>query len=204
VALGELTEWLGSSPPDIPGRAWSGIAYRKLGLAGTARSWRASWRELRLRLGDPSGPAWIAVAYADWRRAGAPDPEAVLDAASEFDNIVGVLLDTWDKTERLAISQRLIDWAARVRHCGKLLAAAGGLDADRLGDLDSLIPDIVAVRGAACVGGDRRAPIDPLLVGRLAGLASRIPSASPVHHGGSSEPATASNRTPCASGSALP
>jgi uncharacterized protein (UPF0264 family) len=204
VALGELSEWQITPAPVVPRQAWTGIAYRKLGLAGAGPDWRSSWRELRGCLAAPQAPAWIAVAYVDWNRAGAPDPGAVLDAASESEQIVGVLLDTWDKAECLRLDVRLVAWAERVRHCGKLLAIAGGLDINLIAGLDQLMPDIVAVRGAACVGGNRRASIDPRRVSNLARLAARIPDDGLDRQGLVPERASASNLTPWASGSSLP
>jgi uncharacterized protein (UPF0264 family) len=204
VALGELNEWRGSPAPLIPNDAWSGIAYRKLGLAGVGPDWRASWRRLREALGGPPRPDWIAVAYADWQRAGAPHPEAVLDAACESEQIAGVLLDTWDKTNRLRVTARLAGWAAQVRHSGKLLAVAGGLEPDRLAELDGLVPDIVAVRGAACVDGNRRATIDPQRVRNLARLVAQLPDSCHAGQGAVPGRVAASNFTPWASGRSLP
>ena len=49
-----------------------------------------------------------------------------------------------------------------------MLAVAGGLDLETIAALDRVAPDIVAVRGAACFDGDRRAAIDPVRVAELA------------------------------------
>jgi uncharacterized protein (UPF0264 family) len=204
VALGELSEWLTSPRLQIPPNAWAGIAYRKLGLAGATPNWRSSWRALRESLAETHSPAWIAVAYADWKRAGAPDPDAVLATACESEQIVGVLLDTWDKAQRLVLDLPLVSWAARVRCHGKLLAIAGGLDVDLIAELDRFMPDIVALRGAACVDGNRRALIDPQRVSKLARLAARIPEYGHDRHGVAPERGSASNLTPWASGSSLP
>ena len=97
VALGELSEWLDPGVTSPPPSAWLGISYRKLGLAHSSADWRTDWSELRASLDEPDGPPWIAVAYADWQIAGAPDPDSVLEAALESSTIVGVLVDTWDK-----------------------------------------------------------------------------------------------------------
>ncbi len=42
VALGELRDWGGMGKGDL-----NGIAFRKLGLAGAGRDWRADWAEIR-------------------------------------------------------------------------------------------------------------------------------------------------------------
>jgi len=79
VALGELPEWMGRPLPSCD--AFSGVSYRKLGLAGTGPEWARTWEDLRERW--RAGPSWVAVAYADWRTATAPAPDQVLDAALE-------------------------------------------------------------------------------------------------------------------------
>jgi uncharacterized protein (UPF0264 family) len=193
VALGELAEWLDPDSPVLPGDAWAGISYRKLGLAGAGSGWCRDWGRLRPRL-DEGGPGWIAVIYNDWRKARAPEPEAVVDAALESSTIVGVLIDTWDKTHRPGLPSAARGWIERVRGEGRVVAIAGGLDVDAVARLEAFAPDIVAVRGAACVDGDRRAAIDPRRVAELA----EVVAALPVHH----EPS--SNFTPCARGSSSP
>ncbi len=74
VALGELPDWLASGYRAPPTQAWDGIAYRKLGLAGTDADWQVHWQGVRSRLHVADGPAWIAVMYADWQEASAPPP----------------------------------------------------------------------------------------------------------------------------------
>ena len=59
---------------------------------------------------------------------------------------------------------------------------AGSLGPDTIPHLEPFAPDIVAVRGAACVGGDRRAGIDPVRVARLAKAAAALPEASSRRH----------------------
>src|SRR6202034_3964968 len=84
VALGELSDWPADHFGEVPRDAWTGLAYCKLELAGAPHDWVDRWRDLRQRLAG-SGcpfPAWVAVVYSDWQAAGAPAPEAVIDAAS--------------------------------------------------------------------------------------------------------------------------
>jgi (5-formylfuran-3-yl)methyl phosphate synthase len=158
VALGELHEWSNRPPGWVSPSAWAGIAFRKLGLSAAGSDWRERWRELRGR--SPAGPAWIAVVYADWERAEAPDPESLIDVAEQIDDCRGVLIDTWDKSRATLIDrswQRPID---RIRESGRLVALAGRLDANAIARLRDLNPDIFAVRGAACQHGNRLGPID--------------------------------------------
>jgi uncharacterized protein (UPF0264 family) len=173
VALGELGEWLGCAPrrPDGP-EAFAAIAYRKLGLAHAGVGWEDEWAALRRRLGP--GPPWIAVVYADWKGAGAPHPDAVREAALATADCAGILIDTWDKSQPspLADDATWRRWFAAVRRQRPLLiAVAGGLDRQAIVRLAPLRPDLFAVRGAACIGGDRRGTIDG---SRVAGLVEAI------------------------------
>lgn len=194
VALGELPEWLSHDRCTVPANAWTGISYRKLGLAGSGPDWRQDWRCVRALLGDEAGPPWIAVIYADWQMASAPDPQAVLLEALDDAHMAGVLLDTSDKTRPIRIDDRWVKLIEQVRRAGKLMALAGGLDVESISRLGPLAPDIIAVRGAACRDGNRRAEVDPRRVAALARMVSA---------GNCDQPPT-SNATPCASGRSAP
>ena len=150
VALGELRDW---SPCEGP---LAGIAFRKLGLAGSGADWRARWAEVRRTGGGE--PRWVAVAYADWQVAQAPDPRDVLEAALEATDCSGVLVDTWDKSKPspLGATPGWVDWVGRARSAGRFVALAGGLDLPAIARLAPLRPDLFAVRGAACDRSDRR------------------------------------------------
>jgi uncharacterized protein (UPF0264 family) len=175
VALGELNEW-DSERVALPCGCWSGIGFRKLGLADAGPEWRDRWRDLRHRLavegearpGAPSGrPAWVAVVYLDWEAAGAPEPEAVVAEAAALADCPGVLFDTWDKSRRIDLDARWRRRIARVKEAGRFVALAGSLDVAAIRRLQPLDPDIFAVRGAACRSGDRHSPIDRERVARL-------------------------------------
>jgi (5-formylfuran-3-yl)methyl phosphate synthase len=170
VALGELADCLSAAPIVAPPSAWSGIGFQKLGLAGAPANWVQQWRELRRRLGAAldTSPNWVAVVYTDWQAACAPAPDAVISACASADDCRGVLFDTWDKSRAGAINRKLQRWAKRVREAGRFVAVAGGLDETTIPQLAELEPDIVAVRGAACRGGDRLAAIDADRVALLA------------------------------------
>jgi uncharacterized protein (UPF0264 family) len=165
VALGELVEW-----PDagLDGLDWTGIVYRKLGLAGAGPGWADRWAAIRE--GSP-GPPWVAVAYADWQAAEAPSPGEVLDVALNVPGCVGLLVDTWDKSRPGGLDDTWSPIVGRARASGRLIALAGRLDAEAIRRLAPLRPDLFAVRGAACVGGDRRATIDAARVADLARIA---------------------------------
>jgi len=169
VALGELNEWYDGEPPEVPRASWPGIVFCKLGLSHAPPDWRDRWRALRRRLDESTcpGPAWVAVVYIDWQAAMAPDPDAVIREAAEIDECRGVLFDTWDKSRRECLDLSWKRRIARIRESSRFVALAGSLDASAIVRLAALEPDIFAVRGAACRGGDRHAAIDPKRVVRL-------------------------------------
>ena len=103
----------------------------------------------------PDGVRLVAAGFADFERAGAPSPRDLpaLAAAAGAD---GCLLDTAVKDGR-----GLFHWlddaalAAFVEACrvhGLFSALAGSLQEEDLARLAPLGPDLVGVRGAACVG----------------------------------------------------
>lgn len=168
VALGELADW---DDREIPPSAWSGLSYRKIGLARSGPDWAERWAALRRR---HPGPPWVAVAYADHSEAGAPTPGAILDVALEVPDCVGVLVDTWDKSSPGRLDGAWLPFVSRARGAGRLVALAGRLDREAIARLAPLGPDLFAVRGAACAGGDRLAPIDPARVADLVRLAASV------------------------------
>jgi uncharacterized protein (UPF0264 family) len=174
VALGELNDWLGAEPVEFPRGAWAGMAFRKLGLSDASPDWIDRWRNLGPHLNDfaSSRPAWVAVVYIDWQAARAPDPDAIIRALGEIDECRGVLFDTWDKSRRFGIDLTWEPQVNRVRDSGRFVAVAGSLDVEAIERLAPLRPDIFAVRGAACRGGDRLAAIDPERVARLSQAAN--------------------------------
>jgi uncharacterized protein (UPF0264 family) len=176
VALGELNEWfIPGAPERIPG-AGTAIAYVKLGLSDAEPGWREQWRMLRNRLAamDSPSPAWVAVVYADWQKACAPDPNEVICEALAVEECHGVLIDTWDKSAPSPLDLSWREMTDRVRDRGRFLALAGRIDVAAIERLAPLQPDIIAVRGAACIGGDRQSAVEGERVARLAELASWV------------------------------
>ncbi len=167
VALGELNEW------EVSAGAidWTGLSYRKLGLARAGHDWAERWADLRSR---HPGPPWIATIYSDWLAAKSPSPDAVLDVALSVFDCVGVLIDTWDKGRPGRLGESWLPVVARAKAAGRLVALAGRLDAEAIRRLTMLGPDLFAVRGAACVDGDRYAAIDPVRVTELVRLMASL------------------------------
>lgn len=173
VALGELADWVTTEPLTIPDRDWSGIDFRKVGLADAGSAWRDRWSQLRSLLSGPptkrpeDRPKWVAVAYLDWEAARSPDPTSIIDASATLDACPGILFDTWDKLCRVAFGAEVRRWIGQAKESGLFVAMAGSLDEAAIRRLRPIGPDIFAVRGAACRGGDRNAAIDQNRVARL-------------------------------------
>lgn len=141
----------------------------KVGLAGMAgRPWRDSLAAVRARA--PAEIAQVAVAYADWQRADAPPPLDVIEAARALG--CGVLLiDTFDKDAvgllGTAPTAEIAGWVGRARHHGLAVALAGRVTIAEIPAVQSLGPDVVALRSAVCSNGrigsvDRRLVRDAL------------------------------------------
>ncbi|MEO7986293.1 MAG: (5-formylfuran-3-yl)methyl phosphate synthase [Gemmatimonadales bacterium] len=161
VALGDFTdrahvlEQVARLPVGRPGNT----DFLKLGFAGLSDESR-----LAGLIGAAAGtaaragsvPSIIAVGYADWSRARAPTPEGVIRAAIDG-GAAGVLLDTSGKDGRALLdwmsAAAVGRWIAEARRAGLLAAVAGSLGHAAIPALGRLQPDIVGVRGAACIGG---------------------------------------------------
>ena len=169
-----LGEWAESGRRSVP----PGVAYAKWGLAGCGAAVATVVRAVRRH---PVGARPVLVAYADWRRAGSPDPELLADMACELE-FPAFLIDTAVKD-----GSRLPDWIepGRLRRIRDRLAAArvplalaGSLDGPAIEGLAPVVPAWFAVRGAACVGG-RAGVVSPDRVSalrqtiRLAGVSRR-------------------------------
>jgi uncharacterized protein (UPF0264 family) len=196
VALGELNDWIHLKPPQIPEDAWSGVDFCKLGLAGAPPDWLARWSRLRRELSEHATPfpGWVAVVYLDWELARAPHPDAIIDAAVTMPECRAVLFDTWSKSNGMRLTESWKPRVERVQNSRRLVALAGSLDAAAIFEWKAWQPDIFAVRGAACFGGDRLQPIEAARVARLvAALDCNIESAElPID----SLAVQISNRTP--------
>lgn len=159
VALGELLDpdpW----PHDF---SFDGIRFAKLGLAGCARiaDWPTQWRTELERL--PSHVVRVAVAYADWQTSATPAVEEILEHASRLQCQV-LLIDTYDKQHGNLLAyfslEELQQIVARCRRANLLAVLAGSLAGESLSRVQTVEPDLIAVRGAVCAG-DRVAHIDP-------------------------------------------
>ncbi len=171
VALGEIHE---AEENDGPFVLPPGVSDIKLGPArlGTPKRWAQGWRHAlrRFHWEQPRSIRRVAVAYADWPKAGALPPTEILAAAIEA-GADAFLIDTCRKeTGSLldALSLRdLGQLSGTARQAGMTLALAGSLRLEDLAALVDLRPDVIAVRGAACEGRRRSADVSSACVRRL-------------------------------------
>ena len=132
-----------------------GAAFVKVGFLGVASPPSARRLAAAARRGAGAGTAVVVVAYADWQRAGALPPGALLAVAREA-GAAGALLDTAFKD--LALFDLLPpatvgQWVARAHAAGVFAALAGSLQGTDFATARELGADFVGVRGAACTGG---------------------------------------------------
>ena len=160
AALGELAE--------VDPRSWRatpGVRLYKMGLASTANvNWREELRGWKERIETVTDASLVAVAYADHHLAEAPPPDAVLDAAVA-DEFPFFLIDTFSKSAGTLFTwllpERLSKLIGRAQQSGLRVAIAGSLALEDIGRVVGAGADVVAVRGAACVGRQRSGGVDP-------------------------------------------
>lgn len=168
LALGELVEWkVKRSTLIIPEE----FTYLKMGLSETAQkhNWYSDWVNLKQQIEEKNKATfqWIAVAYADWKQANAISPQEVLTAAIES-QCAGFLIDTFHKQGQslldslsLAEIQKLID---RAQSHKLKIALAGSITYENLEMLSNVSPDIIGIRGAACLWNQRTNQVQKLAV----------------------------------------
>tara|TARA_R110000868_G_scaffold408411_1_gene691570 strand:- start:43591 stop:44367 length:777 start_codon:yes stop_codon:yes gene_type:complete len=163
MALGELCEWnTGQSSLTIR----SEITFLKMGFSQCNGSphWISDWQNLIQRIEESSKHQhqWIAVAYADWRRADSLSPYKILETACE-NGCAGLLIDTFSKQNgRLLdlLSPETLGEIIELARARQLkIALAGSLRIQDLEILSDLAPDIIGIRGAACLGYSRTSAI---------------------------------------------
>ena len=142
----------------------------KLGLVELPTDWLELWRRMRDELREQANPCpeWVAVVYLDWEAARAPHPEAIVDAVTEMPECRAVLFDTWAKSSGVRLDRSWQPRFQKARDCGRMVALAGSMDVAAIARWKAWQPDVFAIRGAACAGGDRLGPIDTARVARLA------------------------------------
>lgn len=161
AALGELDELQQRAKQRTPVQLPAGVSLFKIGLAGCATrdDWRAEWQAAidSVDCGtNNERPSPVAVVYADWKSAAAPTPDEVFRAAVDV-GCPALLIDTWQKSTGSLFdhwnSSDLRVFLKRVQAAQILAVLAGSLSITSLPAALSLMPDLIAVRGAACDRG---------------------------------------------------
>lgn len=169
MALGELADW---GFPGDESELSEAVAYAKLGLSRMASqpAWRSEWCRLRERVVPAT--SWIAVAYADADACGAPEVEEIVAAGIET-GCAGILIDTWGKQSGDLLDhldmRRLEKIRVSTTAAGLLLALAGRITLEKMEAVLACRPDVVAVRSAACDGGNRKGEVVAGAVEELVG-----------------------------------
>ena len=178
VALGEFNALGSQQLPVIPAE----IDFAKMGLAGCGivENWHESWVK---RLSELARTVErVAVAYADWRLAEAPDPLEIVENSAKADCRV-LLIDTFLKSNGNIASvlgeSRLDEIVTAARRRGLMIVLGGSITLDILPFVVAARPDYIAVRGAVC-DGSRTGRLDRALVQRFADELSRVSDQSPV------------------------
>jgi hypothetical protein len=171
AALGELVEWESTRADFLLAPA---VAYAKFGSARleSPRRWVKAWQHAQRRVAASAGKGlhWVAVAYADWRNAQSLAPSRLLEAARTVPCDV-ILIDTFDKRSgnllQMIEPADLRTFAELTHQAGMKVALAGSLKRAQIPRLVEVWPDILGVRGAACAGGRRTAPVSATAVRAL-------------------------------------
>lgn len=160
--------------------AQCGAAFVKIGLRGMSTD-RSLETVRSVRAGLPQRVRLIVAGFADFRRAGSPDP-LVLPRLAQAAGAQGCLIDTAIKDGH-GLFHWLDDVALRafVATCRAhelLCALAGSLALTDLPRLARIGPDVIGVRGAACDGDRVHGRVSRQLVAALA-AALRAGTATP-------------------------
>lgn len=175
IAAGEVAA---ACPADI-GRWLAAVAAAaggppaavKFGLAGMAGgAWREAWAAALATVSRESER--VAVAYADWRQAGAPHPLEIVAAGADLG--CGVwLVDTADKSAagllEASAPDELVSWIDAARAAGMRVAVAGKIGLGQIPQVRRAGADVVALRSAVCSNG-RAGAVDSALVRAAAAM----------------------------------
>lgn len=156
AAAGELIDMTGTTLTPMP----EGLSLFKIGLAGCRAmpNWIGNWKKTIDALWPHHHAAKhpVAVVYADWQTANAPQPVEILQAAVDL-GCPALLIDTWDKSSGSLFehwpADELNAFLNSVRVHKLTLVLAGSLTGESFNAAAKLLPDLLAVRTAACDAG---------------------------------------------------
>lgn len=164
--------WVSATVGDVPykpgtvslaaaGAAVSGANYIKVGLYGT-KNYEEALEVMKnvvraVKEFDPDALI-VAAGYADAHRVGAVDPMEIPKIAAKSGADVA-MVDTAVKDGKTLFDFMDVDaqikFTDETHKYGLKTALAGSVKAEQLESLHNIGCDIVGIRGAACVGGDR-------------------------------------------------
>lgn len=159
-----LGEWAPNALVEAHWHLQLPLDYVKWGLAGYMHTpgWGNDLLDMRREM--KRGPEVVAVAYADHTRAKSVPPAEVAKFAKRY-KYKAFLLDTFLKDKKNVLSfldpAEIGELVELLREGGVAVAIGGSLKLEDLKKLKDVHPDWYAVRGAVCVGGDRKADLDP-------------------------------------------
>lgn len=177
AALGEWHEWQSIDDEQLAHMmdSLSGYHYAKIGpeksIGANLRHWRETFE--RLRAAGPTDLKWIAVIYADTDLAESLDRHVILEHAAEL-GLHGILIDTWSKKRAWSWNQSWADFCRLVKSQQLQLALAGSLNGPKIRQIGAGRADWFAVRGAACIDGQRTARISYRKTSQLVKLVNQM------------------------------
>ena len=167
ATLGDLPFKPGTAALAAYGTAFTGVTYIKAGLYGvkTYDEALAMMDAVRRAVRMASDTATVVAAgYADWRRFGGLSPDDLVSAARDAQCDL-VMVDTAIKDGRNLFDSMSLDelhrFVCQAREAGLMVALAGSLTWQHADWLFELDPTLIGVRGAVCVGKDRKTTISP-------------------------------------------
>lgn len=162
AAIGDFPDLPGTAALATSGAIRAGASMIKIGLRGSKDAKSATYLLKQVvraaREADKSSKV-VACAYGDFKRAGTIDPISLPKVAHDAKADVA-MLDTAIKDGKplthFLRADELRDFIQKSHSYGLWAALAGSLRAEELRVLKPFEPDVIGVRGAACVGGDRK------------------------------------------------
>lgn len=160
ATLGDVPYKPGTVALAAMGALVSGADYIKVGLYGTKNYEEAVdvMKNVVRAVKDESDAIVVAAGYADAHRVGAVDPMEIPRVAADSGADLA-MLDTAVKDGKSLFDfmdmEQLESFVSESRDHGLKSALAGSVGREHLKPLYDIGCDVVGIRGAACVGGDR-------------------------------------------------
>jgi uncharacterized protein (UPF0264 family) len=161
AALGELVDFIGTPNGEGQRTLVDGVSLFKIGLArcSAVNNWQTHWQyavDNLVSTSPKSNSQAVAVVYADWHAAQSPSPHEVLSMAIQC-RCPALLIDTWEKSGETLFDYwpvaELQDFTTEVRRHDIAIVLAGSLTGQNVTTAARLVPELIAVRTAACEGG---------------------------------------------------